>query len=291
MTIGTAERSPLGDRRFRVFALGNVVNNLGETAFIGIGPLLLATRAGSGAAGVYVIAAGVSSLVSPWVGAAIDRHGWQRFFVAGLVAQALSISALVLLIHQGTSSLVPYSAVLIINQIAANAYLNGWKVGLGELFPTFRKRARASLNTMFYAAGIAGPLLAYVILQQTGYVGFLVFDLATFAAPLTSLALIADRRPGQVQRLGAETRPGIVRGVRVAVAAIAHDRPLRTLLVFYLCLAAMSGSVLSVLIVVRFGASGRPLQVLAVVNVCVYHNLTITIKISFTKNNYNSLII
>lgn len=263
-----AEPSPLNDIRFRQFASGNAINNFGETAFVGVAPLLLAQSHGNAATATSVIATALSGLLSPYIGAAIDRYGWRSFYYAGITMQALSIAALTLLFRLEDSQLLIIGLLLVINQIGGTSYLSAWKVGLNELFPSFRRRARGSLNTIFYAAGIAGPLIAYALIEIGGITAFMLFNTLTFLAPI--LALRATDRAG---RYPPKDRPRLsVSSTLISgMSYIFGSAPLRRLLLLRCFASALPPTLVGAIIVIRFEQlNAAPLVIIAIANLMVY---------------------
>lgn len=262
-----AERAPLSDSRFRRFATGNVINNVGETAFVGVAPLLLVQIYGPSAAALSVIATALSGVLSPVVGAAIDARGWRPFFYAGLAVQSLSIGAVTAALVAGRPPLAALGVLLVVNAVASLGYLSAWKVGLNELFPDFRRRARGSLNTLFYMTGIVGPLTAFVILSTNGVTLFLIFYVITSSAPVVALLQIDRGRP----RAASRTDGTAMRALSAGLTYIRGSVVLRRLLVLRCLASALPPTLIGALIVLEFESyAAAPLLILAVSNAMVY---------------------
>ncbi len=262
-----AEVPPLSDARFRRFAAGNVINNIGETAFVGVAPLLLVQVYGPAAVALSVVATAVSGLLSPFVGAAIDMRGWRMFFYIGLAVQSASILAVVASLAVGRLPLALLGILLVVNATASISYLSAWKVGLNELFPDFRRRARGTLNTLFYMTGVIGPLAAFGIISVNGVTLFLVFYVVTSFAPVVALLRIDRGRPRTVSRADGTAMAALAAGV----TAIRGSTVLRRLLLLRCLASALPTTLIGALIVLRFESyAAAPLLILAVSNVTVY---------------------
>ena len=93
--LGTVEQSPLRDSDFRVFAAGNVINNLGETAFVGIGPVIIVQLTGRDAVPAFVVSVALASLLSPVIGSLVDRWDWRAPFLVRVLRPDRTITGLV----------------------------------------------------------------------------------------------------------------------------------------------------------------------------------------------------
>ena len=243
------------------------MNNVGETAFVGVAPLLLVQVYGPAAAALSVIATALSGVLSPVVGAAIDTRGWRPFFYLGLAVQSLSIGVVATALFAGRPPLAALGVLLLVNSVASLAYLSAWKVGLNELFPDFRRRARGSLNTLFYLTGIVGPLTAFAVLSTNGATLFLIFYVVTSFAPVAALLQIDRGRSRTAPRADATARAALSAGL----AYIRGSTVLRRLLVLRCLSSALPSALIGALIVLEFESyAAAPLLILAVSNAMVY---------------------
>jgi hypothetical protein len=162
-------------------------------------------------------------------------------------------------------------------------------VGLGYLFPPFRRRARATLNTMYYATGVAGPLIASVLVRAGDLTWFLIFDLVTFAAPVVSLAVLVRAGKGRPPRARPSPEapgPGLLPDVSATFHLVWRDRVLRSLLVYYVFVAATPVSLLSSLIALRLDAHYSPLLMIAIANIAIYcGNQTVSVRRDFAPGS------
>jgi MFS family permease len=184
---GRAEREPAPwrDHRFLVFAAGNFVNNLGEGAYKIALPLYVYEVTGSLAVmSVLAALSPATLLLSPWLGAVVDRWGPRVFVVPGLLVQlagGVALSLNVLVGRPSTAALFVLAAVV---QLGGEMYRAGWMAGVPSMFPRSPGRSRAVLSSLFVASNIIGPLLVVVLLGPFGYVGLLWFNTTTFLAPI-----------------------------------------------------------------------------------------------------------
>jgi MFS family permease len=207
-----AETAPWRDSRFVIFASGNFLNNIGEAAYkVGI-PLFVYELTGS-LTTMSLLAAltPVMLLISPALGAAVDRWGPRVFVVPGLLVQlagAASLNVVVLAEHTSTWVLFGLTAVI---QLGGEMYRMGWITGVPSMFPDNAARCRAVLSSLFVTSNIVGPLLVAAGVGLVGYLGLLWFNAATFLAPI-AVWLIGVHPPHRTHPAGRQ-RPGLARSV------------------------------------------------------------------------------
>ncbi|MEU3978639.1 MFS transporter [Streptomyces sp. NPDC026672] len=239
-----AEPSPLRDRRFVVFAVGNVANNLGEALYAVALPLYAYHRTGSlGVMALLAAAVPAATLLAPLFGMVADRRGTRELVLYGLLLQAAAATAMNLLLLQGTS-LVPLMAGALLVAVGGVAYRTGWITGVPSMFPASPARARGTLNSSFIATTMAGPMLAAALLPWTGYAGLLWLNLPTFFAPLVVWAV--GVHPPALARATGAGRPS--RQWRPAFRAIFTDRRVLAMLVVQLVVEIACGNGLTSLI-------------------------------------------
>lgn len=183
MTI--VEAPPWRDRRFLVFATGNFVNNLGESAYkVGL-PLFVYELTGS-LVTMSLLAAltPVMLLISPWLGAMVDRWGPRIFVVPGLLVQLAGAVALNLAVTADELPTALMFCLAALVQLGGEMYRTGWITGVPAMFPHNAARSRAVLSSLFVTSTIAGPLLVAAGVGLVGYLGLLWFNAATFLAPI-----------------------------------------------------------------------------------------------------------
>ncbi|MEU3854345.1 MFS transporter [Streptomyces sp. NPDC029554] len=239
------EPSPFAERSFRVFAAGNTVNNLGEALYATALPLLAYRLTGSLAVMTWLAATvPMSMLLAPWFGSVADRRGTARLVLYGLLAQASAATVMNLLLWQGDPE--PWVLFVCALVVAAGgvAYRVGWMTDVPVMFPRCPARARGTLNSLFLATTLAGPVLVAATLPLLGYLGVLWLNLPTFFAPLAVWAagVRPPRRPATDPR---RHEPARLRGVwRDTVA----DRRIAVTLVLQMVLEAVCGTGLTSLV-------------------------------------------
>ncbi|GHJ37217.1 MFS transporter [Streptomyces sp. TS71-3] len=202
----TAEPNPLSDRRFLVFAAGNAANNVGEALYATALPLLAYHLTGSLTVMAWLAAAvPVSDLLAPALGAWADRRGVRGLVVQGLLVQAGAALAMNLLLAGGHSAPWLLFLCALVLESGGLAYRTGWMTGVPAQFPASPTRARGTLNSLFLATTLAGPLLVAALLPWVGYQGLLWLNLPTFFAPLAVWA--AGIRPAATRRDAAPASP------------------------------------------------------------------------------------
>lgn len=214
-TLAAPSTAPWRDRRFLVFATGNFVNNLGEGAYkVGL-PLFVYELTGSLAVMSLLAAlAPAMLLISPWLGAVVDRWGPRVFVVPGLLLQLAGAVALNLTVLAGrppTAALFCLSALV---QLGGEMYRAGWIAGVPGMFPDNAARSRAVLSSLFVTSNILGPLLVAAGVGLVGYLGLLWFNAATFLAPIV-VWLLGVHPPAKQRTPGAAAgpRPSLTRDI------------------------------------------------------------------------------
>ncbi|MFE6522597.1 MFS transporter [Streptomyces sp. NPDC057794] len=208
--------APWRDRRFVVFATGNFVNNLGEASYkVGL-PLFVYELTGSlTTMSLLAALAPFMLLLSPWLGAIVDRWGPRVFVVPGLLVQlaaAVALNLAVLAGHASTAVLFVLGALV---QLGGEMYRTGWIAGVATMFPRNAARSRAVLSSLFVTSNIVGPLLVAVGVGLVGYLGLLWFNAATFLAPI-AVWLMGVHPPAKergADGAGPGRRPTLVRDI------------------------------------------------------------------------------
>ncbi|MEU3340624.1 MFS transporter [Streptomyces sp. NPDC002144] len=215
-TDGNPPVAPWRDRRFVVFATGNFVNNLGEAAYkVGL-PLFVYELTGSlTTMSLLAALAPLMLLLSPWLGAVVDRWGPRVFVVPGLLLQLSSAVALNLAVLAGQASTTALFCLGGLVQLGGEMYRTGWITGVATMFPHNAARSRAVLSSLFVTSNIVGPLLVAVGVGLVGYLGLLWFNAATFLAPI-AVWLLGIHPPAKAPRRGDDEpgrRPALIRDI------------------------------------------------------------------------------
>jgi MFS family permease len=188
VSLSAAEQSkssPWRDRRFRIFATGNVANNIGEAVYTVALPLFVYERTGSLAVMSLLAALTPATLLlAPVLGAVVDRHGARTLVVPGLLVQAAAAIALNLTGLAAHAPVWPLFVFGALVQIGGAAYRMGWMTGVAHMFPDNPVRSRASLGSLYTITNVVGPLLVSAALFWVGYTGLLWFNVLTFFAPI-----------------------------------------------------------------------------------------------------------
>ncbi|MDI3423825.1 MFS transporter [Streptomyces luteolus] len=177
--------SPWRDRRFRIFAAGNVANNIGEAVYAVALPLFVYERTGSLAVMSFLaVLTPATLLLAPLLGAIVDRHGARVLVVPGLLVQAAAAVALNLTGLAPQAPVWPLFVFGALVQIGGAAYRTGWMTGVAHMFPDNPVRSRASLGSLYTITNVIGPLLVSAALLWIGYAGLLWLNVITFFAPI-----------------------------------------------------------------------------------------------------------
>lgn len=180
------EPSPWRDNRFRLFAAGNLTNNIGEGMYGFAMPLLALSYTGSLATMALLVAVTplVITVAGPLLGHVVDRYGSRVLVVPGLLLQLAASLALNLVLLAGPAALWSLYLAEILVQIGAVSYRAGWFAGIPAMFPDAPGRARGSLTVLFQTSLILGPALAAALVTPIGFTGLLWLNSLTFVAPL-----------------------------------------------------------------------------------------------------------
>lgn len=245
------EPSPLRNTRFRVFAAGNLVNNIGESVYATALPLLAYRLTGAlSVMSLLAAAVPIAMLLAPSLGTVADRWGSRVLVVPGLLLQAAAALGMNVLLLAGVDSTAALFCCALLVAVGAAAYRTGWMTGVPGMFPEFPVRARGMLNSGFFATTLIGPLVVTASLTFIGYTGLLWLNLATFFAPILVWAL-GVHPPRAARQSGSGTQWKMSEGWR----AVTQDRRLSEMLVVQVVLNIACGAGLNSLLVFALGRS------------------------------------
>ncbi|MEV4441284.1 MFS transporter [Streptomyces sp. NPDC049577] len=177
--------SPWRDRRFRVFATGNVVNNIGEAVYAVALPLFVYERTGSlTVMSLLAALTPATLLIAPVLGALVDRYGSRVLVVPGLLVQAVAATALNLTGLAEHAPVWPLFVFGALVQLGGAAYRAGWMTGVAHMFPDNPVRSRGSLGSLYVITNVVGPLLVSLALIWVDYDVLLWLNVLTFLAPI-----------------------------------------------------------------------------------------------------------
>jgi MFS family permease len=248
------EPSPFTERRFLVFAAGNAVNNIGEALYATALPLLAYRLTGSLPVMAWLAATvPMSMLLAPWFGSVADRRGTSGLVLYGLLAQASAALAMNWLLWKGHPQTWTLFTCALIVAAGGVAYRTGWMTDVPVMFPRCPARARGTLNSLFLATTLAGPVLVAATLPLLGYWGVLWLNLPTFFAPLAVWA--AGVRPPR--RATTATRHQQPAHLRQVWHDITTDRRITVTLVLQMMLEAVCGTGLTSLVLFELRHSWR----------------------------------
>jgi hypothetical protein len=181
-----AEPSPWRSRDFRLFAAGNLTNNIGEAMYGFALPLLALSYTGSLATMALLVAITpiIITVAGPFLGHVADRYGSRVLVLPGLVLQLVTAVALNLVLLTGRAPVWGLYVAEILVQVGAVSYRAGWLAGIPAMFPESPGRARGSLTMLFQTSLILGPALSALLAGSIGFTGLLWLNSATFVFPL-----------------------------------------------------------------------------------------------------------
>lgn len=205
-----AEHSPWRDGRFRIFATGNVINNIGEAVYTVALPLFVFERTGSLAVMSLLAALTPATLLlGPFLGYLVDRYGSRILVVPGLLVQAVAAVAMNLTALADDAPTWPLFVFGALVQIGGAGYRTGWMTGVAHMFPDNPVRSRGSLSSLYVITNVVGPLLVSAALLWVGYAALLWMNVLTFLAPIV-VWLIGIHPP---RRTSAPAGGGVLTGM------------------------------------------------------------------------------
>ncbi|MFD3508692.1 MFS transporter [Nocardia sp. NPDC058666] len=212
--MATRAPSPWRSRRFRYFAAGNLLNNIGETMYAFALPLLVLSISGSltQMAALIAVSPIIFAAASPILGHIVDKWGSKVLVVPGLLLQLGASVALNIVLLNGVPALGVLFLAEILVQFGSNCYRAGWMAGVRAMFPDNAGRSRATLTTLFQISLMAGPALAAVLVGSLGFPGLLWLNSATFLAPL--VVWFVGINPAAAQAVHAPTPSYVVESMR-----------------------------------------------------------------------------
>ncbi|QLE75117.1 MFS transporter [Streptomyces rectiverticillatus] len=224
------EPSPWRDSRFRVFAAGNLANNLGEGMYGFALPLLVLSYTGSLATMALLVAVSplVITVAGPFLGHVVDRYGSRVLVVPGLLLQLCASLALNFVLLGGPAPVWSLYVAEALVQIGAVSYRAGWLAGIPAMFPDSTGRSRGSLTVLFQTSLILGPALASLLVGPLGYTGLLWLNSATFLAPLVVWFLGVNPVAGQKRYQSAPV--SFVESLRAGLRIFSRGEKMGTLL-------------------------------------------------------------
>lgn len=225
------EPSPWRDSRFRLFAAGNLTNNLGEGMYTFAMPLLALSYTDSLATMALLVAVTplIITVAGPLLGHVVDRYGSRVLVVPGLLLQLTASVGLNIVLLSGPAPIWTLYAAEILVQIGAVSYRAGWMAGVPAMFPDNPGRARGSLSMLFQISVIAGPALAALLVGPIGFEGLLWINSLTFVAPLVVWFLGVNPVLGQDSYRVVST--SLIESLREGLRIFARGRKMGTLVV------------------------------------------------------------
>ena len=184
--------------RWRFFAAGNMLNNVGEPVLVLALPLLL-LNVGANLATVSMVwsAQLAAFFLSHQLGTVADRIGPTPAMVGGqLILIATTVPAIILVRQHGVEGAFEASILavaLFVAQCGVSLYRKGWSIAIFSLFPETLRVRRSQLSELYYFARFIGPASAAIIVATLGLDAALYVALALATTPI--LAWMAGVRP------------------------------------------------------------------------------------------------
>ncbi|MGZ4123116.1 MAG: MFS transporter [Tumebacillaceae bacterium] len=231
------------NRRFFVYVLGNMTNNVGNSFYALALPLLIFELTHSSINMSLMVACELIPLLfSPIVGSIVDRLSCRRVIFSALIFQSLCSAVIPLLNQAGVLQiwmLYVFGALLSLGGICLRT---GQFVVVPHMFPEQRLEASSALTTGFTLTTIFGPFLAGWLLTMTSYNTILWINSLTFFAPI--LFCIYTRIPNEKRTEGLKSVRQILLDTQEGLRYVKNDK---LLLRFFIIMAtatlAGSGSV------------------------------------------------
>ncbi len=178
-------RSAEPQRRYRLYVLGNSLNNLGNAFYLVVLPLVVYRLTGSSLSMALTVAAeALSTLLLPLWGVWVDRTSPLATIAAALMFQACISAVLPLGLAGGWLTAPDVYVISFLVGVGANALGTAQARVVPMMFPASKARASAGLTTAYTATTVVGPLLAAAALAHHQELSLMWANSVSFLAPL-----------------------------------------------------------------------------------------------------------
>ncbi len=225
-------RAPGGRRAVALLWLGQVISHLGDSLFfVGIFFLALDVTGSKAGSGLLVATNFLPALLlGLFAGAFVDRHDRRRIMIAADLLRAAAVAAIPILASTGHLSAWALGAATFLLASGTTLFNPAIKALIPEIVSGARLTTTVAVFQLSeFAALVAGPILAEVIVRRLGALHLFSVDAATFVFSAVALALVPAAAAG-ARGTSAAPRPALVREVLVGLRAVLARPPLRTLL-------------------------------------------------------------
>ncbi|MFD3705670.1 MFS transporter [Nocardia sp. NPDC058658] len=219
----------MGSLTVWLIAGANGVSTLGNTAlFTGVIWIVVHGHGDARTAGfMLAVCGGVTVVLSPLVGALLDRrHGIRLVLLADY--GAFVVLAALALRGESSASTVLWVAMLT-TALGGVAYGPGVQMMIGRTVPDDgRRNANARIHTASRIALIGGPLIGGAVVSVAGQRGLLIFDAATFLISGVIITLVL-MRPAASEKMRPKKNVRPVRFIE-CLRFMIRDRVVRSVL-------------------------------------------------------------
>lgn len=188
-------------------------------------------------------------LISPWVGARIDRSDRKRILVGADLVRGAVVAVASAVVAWGDLELWHVIAVAVVLSVASDFFNPTARVVIPRIVPDDRLvAANANMQFISGVTSVAGPLLGALLLGLTGYVGaFVANALSFFLSAVLILAMRAPLTPTKAETPSAAQDVTEDGGIRAGFRFIARNSRLLVVLVTIFCVHLFFGSLAVVL--------------------------------------------
>jgi len=244
--------------------VANLLGGVANSTVAVLVPWLVIEETGSAAAAgtVGALAAVPGIVVSPVVGALVDRWGRRRVSIASDVLSALSVGLFPVAAARGDLTVGLIAALAVLGAVFDPAGYTARKA----LIPDVARAGRFAVDRInglhegvFAAGWVIGPALGAIGIATVGVISTFWVTALAFVLAVLAVALIRVQEEGMLSRheSGEDDEPFWTSLLRGAVV-LWRDRPLRTLTLGVCLIAMVYMPTEAILLPVHFEALGQP---------------------------------
>jgi MFS family permease len=244
------------NRNFNLLWSANFISQTGDAFYaIALAWMVLERTRSPATMGLFLVASYLPGfLISPWVGAIIDRSARRRILVLADFTRGAVVGLASILVRLGHLQLWQILGVAVLLSIASAFFNPTARVVIPRIVPDDQLLpANSSMQFISGATSVAGPLLGAVLLASIGYFGAFLFNAVSFF--LSGSLILLVRGPLDPGRSGpARSGEG---GIRSGFRFIAGNPRLLVILAIIFGVHLFFGSLGVVLPFLANGLAGK----------------------------------
>jgi DHA3 family macrolide efflux protein-like MFS transporter len=172
-------------------------------------------------------------LLSPFIGALVDRLDRRRIMIISNIGCALCTMTIALLFFFGIAELWALYIILGVNSACNTFLVSAYSASIALLIPKAQfGRAQGLIQFGSAAAGISSPLLAGALISIINIYGVMMIDFATFIVAITTMLMVTIPNP-VAREEGRKMKKSLLREAAAGWTYISSSPGLLGLLVFF----------------------------------------------------------